>query len=99
MVVQLLATHQVGQHQAASLHPVQTFDRLGHLLDQLGVKCTLPLAHPAIGSEFFFVWQIRDDSFVGFQTSEYVRLDQTAKERVAVLLACLKSFDKCIEPS
>ena len=97
VIAQLLESHQIGQHQASPLHPVQALQGAGHLVDQLGVNRRLPLAKTAKRPNFRLVGQIGDDPLVRLHPPKNVRLNQPPQRCITLLLAGIEHLDEILE--
>ena len=74
MVADLLEAHQKGQDHAASLNAVERIDGRPHLFDRSRVQGGLASTQQAVGVDLSFVGQIGDDTLVGLEPSQDLRL-------------------------
>ena len=92
MIADLLKTHEVSQHNPASLNPTFISHRLSKLSHRILIVSRLNLRQLTKRAHLSLVRKIRDDVLVRLDSSEDVRPGQRAQGRVIWLVLTLQDL-------
>ncbi len=93
MVADLLELEESGEDQALAFDALRVFDLLQHLFDYSFVQRGLFAGQVAENFHLQFIGQVGDDGFIGLETTQDERLDDTLEGFSAVLVAVLLDGD------